>query len=292
MSLNNSENKHLTVGVVGLGLIGGSAAKAYKTHGHTVLGTDASDTVTQYAVLSETVDAPLTREDFSRCDILLIAVYPDATAKYIRENAEYFGKECLVMDLCGTKEEVCRVGFEEAAKHGFTFIGGHPMAGTHNSGLKYSRADMFKNAPMVMVPPVFDDIMLLDRAKKLLSPLEFGFFSVTTASAHDRMIAFTSQLAHVVSSAYIKSPTAREHRGFSAGSYKDMTRVAWLNPDMWSELFLENREHLLFELDTVIANLTDYRRAIADGDAGVLRALLDEGRKIKEEVDGNGKGKS
>ncbi len=289
MSVSEFDNKTLTVGIVGLGLIGGSAAKAYKAAGHMVLGCDISDTVTQYGVLSGTIDAPLRREDFPKCDILLIAVYPDATVAYIEENGEYFGKDTLVMDLCGTKEEVCRAGFATAEKYGFTFVGGHPMAGTHNSGLKFAKADMFCGAPMVMVPPVFDDITLLDRAKKLLSPMGFGIYSVTTASAHDRMIAFTSQLAHVVSSAYIKSPTAREHRGFSAGSYKDMTRVAWLNPDMWSELFLENRDNLIFELDTVIANLTDYRNAIADGDYDTLRKLLDDGRKIKEQVDGNGK---
>ncbi len=279
----------LTVGIVGLGLIGGSMAKAYKAAGHTVFGTDVSDTATEFALLAGILDEKLVRTNFSLCDIILIAVYPDATVDYIKENAEYFPKNTLIMDLCGTKKEVCTIGFAEAEKYGFTFVGGHPMAGTHNSGLKFSRDDMFKGAPMVIVPPVFDDIMLLDRVKQILEPAGFGSFSVTTPEDHDRMIAFTSQLAHVVSSAYIKSPTAMEHRGFSAGSYKDMTRVAWLNPDMWSQLFLENREHLLFELDTIIANLTDYRNAIENKDADYLKKLLDDGRKRKEEVDGNGK---
>lgn len=146
----------------------------------------------------------------------------------------------MVIDCCGTKRVVCRALFPLAQEHGFTYLGGHPMAGTHNSGFKYARANLYHGAPMVLVPPVFDDIDLLQRAKDLLAPAEFGKFSVTTAEEHDRMIAFTSQLAHVVSNAYIKSPTAGSHKGFSAGSYKDMTRVAWLNPQMWAELFLEN----------------------------------------------------
>ena len=100
------------------------------------------------------------------------------------------------------------------------------------------------------------------------------------------MIAFTSQMCHVVSNAYIKSPTAKSHRGFSAGSYKDLTRVAWLNPDMWAELMLENRDYMVQEMDILLENLMAYRKAMAENDFGTLRQLLDEGRKIKEEVDG------
>lgn len=160
------------------------------------------------------------------------------------------------------------------------------MAGTHFSGFKYSRADLFKGAPMVLVPPVFDDIRLLERVKALLAPPQFGQFSVTTAEKHDRMIAFTSQLAHVVSNAYIKSPTAGAHRGFSAGSYKDLTRVAWLNAPMWTELFLDNRDFLLAELDTLMENLQVYRDALANGDAAALCTALEAGKLRKEEVDG------
>ena len=139
---------------------------------------------------------------------------------------------------------------------------------------------------MVLVPPVYDDMALLQRVKDALEPCGFGFFSVTTAALHDEMIAFTSQMAHLVSNAYIKSPTAGMHKGFSAGSYRDLTRVAWLNPGMWTELFLENRENLLFELDTYIQSLTQYRDALANQDEDTLYRLLDDGKKRKEEVDG------
>jgi prephenate dehydrogenase len=160
------------------------------------------------------------------------------------------------------------------------------MAGTQFSGIKHAKATLFKNAPMVLVPPVYDDIAFLDKIKKLLAPAGFGRFSVTTATEHDRMIAFTSQLAHVVSNAYVKTPTAQGHKGFSAGSYKDLTRVAWLNENMWTELFLENKEPLLYELDHIISSLGEYRDAIANDDTDRLRGLLRDGRIAKEKVDG------
>ena len=160
------------------------------------------------------------------------------------------------------------------------------MAGSHFSGFKYSRANLFTGQPMVLVPPVFDNIDLLDRIKEALKPCHFGTFSVTTAEKHDKMIAFTSQMPHIVSNGYIKSPTALEHRGFSAGSYKDLTRVAWLNSQMWAELFLENKDFVLDELDFFIQSLTAYRDAIEHNDMDTLLALLDEGKRRKEEVDG------
>lgn len=160
------------------------------------------------------------------------------------------------------------------------------MAGSQFSGFKYSRADMFQGAPMVLVPPSFDDINLLERVKKALEPCGFGMYSVTTASAHDKMIAFTSQMPHILSNAFIKSPSALNHKGFSAGSYKDLTRVAWLNAPMWAELFLENKENILFELDAYLSNLTAYRDAIASDNFQTLTDLLEDGKKRKEEVDG------
>jgi len=160
------------------------------------------------------------------------------------------------------------------------------MAGTQYSGFKNAKATMYHGAPMVIVPPDFDDVLLFDHVKQLLQPAGFARFSFTTAEAHDEMIAFTSQMAHVVSNAYIKSPTASQHKGFSAGSYKDMTRVAWLSPEMWAELFLENKDNLLHELDMFMTHLGEYRDAMARDDLPALTRLLDEGRRRKEEVDG------
>ncbi len=276
----------MTVGILGLGLIGGSLARAYAKAGHTVFACDTNAEMLEFAQLSGAVDGPLTRDNMAVCDLILLAIYPAGSAQWLSDNAAFISKTCLVLDCCGTKADICAHCFPLANQYGFTFVGGHPMAGSHNSGFKYSRSNLFQGAPMVLVPPRFDDIQLLQRMKDILEPCRFGSFTVTTAADHDRMIAFTSQMPHIVSNAYIKSPTALEHKGFSAGSYKDLTRVAWLNPDMWAELFLDNKTNVLRELDTYISSLQDYRSAIANEDMAQLVALLDEGRKRKEEVDG------
>ena len=239
-----------------------------------------------YAIVSEVMNAELNSDILPECDLVLIALYPEAAAEYLTKNAPIFGSKPVVMDCCGTKGMICEIGFKLASEYGFTYVGGHPMAGTQYSGLKYAKANMFVNAPMVIVPPKYDDIVFLSRIKELLEPAGFGRITVTTAQKHDEMIAFTSQLAHVVSNAYIKSPTAMAHRGFSAGSYKDMTRVAWLNPQMWAELFVENREYLGKELDILISSLNEYREAIKNGDTDRLVSLLADGKRLKEEVDG------
>lgn len=276
----------MLVGIVGLGLIGGSFAKAYSKEGHTVLGTDLSEQVLGFAMLSGSVADRLTPDRLCECDLVLIATYPLAALDYMKANGRYFGTKPVVIDCCGTKCVIVDKGMAIAEEYGFTYVGGHPMAGTQFSGFKYSKENMFKGAPMVIVPPKYDDITLYGRIKELLKPAGFGKITVTTAEEHDEMIAYTSQLAHVVSNAYVKSPTVRSHKGFSAGSYKDMTRVAWLNPDMWTELFLENKENLLKELGIFIDSLNEYKEALENEDKDRLRELLADGRRIKEEIDG------
>lgn len=276
----------MIVGILGLGLIGGSLARAYAIAGHTVYAGEKDEAMLSFAMLAGAVHGKLDSGVIPQCDLLLLAVYPAASAAWLEENAPLISGDALVIDCCGVKREICQRCFPLAEKYGFTFVGGHPMAGSHFSGFKYSRATLFKGAPMVLVPPVFDDMMLLDRVKAALAPCEFGRFSVTTAQQHDKMIAFTSQLPHIASNAFIKSPTAQEHTGFSAGSYKDMTRVAWLNPQMWAELFLENREFVLEELEFYIESLQAYRQAICESDMDRLVDLLEEGKQCKEAVDG------
>ena len=276
----------MNVGILGLGLIGGSLARAYALEGHTVYAIQRNETMLSFAMLAGAVHGKLNEETIPKCDLILLAIYPDGSASWLEKNAHLISKDALVLDCCGVKQEICSRCFPIAREYGFTFVGGHPMAGSQFSGFKYSRADLFSGAPMVLVPPVFDDIALLQRVKDALKPCNFGFFSVTTAQEHDKMIAFTSQMPHILSNAFTKSPTALKHKGFSAGSYKDLTRVAWLNPQMWAELFLENRDNVLFELDYYIESLKQYQQAIRDNDMDALVRLLDEGKKRKEEVDG------
>ena len=277
----------MTVGIVGLGLIGGSFAKAYHAAGWRVLGYDRDESVLSFTQLADAVDEPLTMDNIGTCELVLLCVRPLAAVEYLRQAAPHIGGKPVVIDCCGTKRVVCAAAFPLAKEYGFTYLGGHPMAGTQYSGFGHARANLYHNAPMVIVPPDFDNIELLSRVKELLSPAGFGSFSVTTADSHDEMIAFTSQMTHLVSNAYIKSPTAGSHKGFSAGSYKDLTRVAWLNPQMWAELFLENKDYLMRELNILIENLQKYELAMEQNDLPGLTALLDEGRRRKEEVDGH-----
>lgn len=276
----------MTVGILGLGLIGGSMARAYAKAGHTVLAADRDESILGFAKLAGAVHAELTPENTRECELVLLAVYPEASAAWLETNASFLSPDALVMDLCGTKSQICARCFPLAEKYGFTFVGGHPMAGSHFSGFKYSRSNLFQGAPMVLTPRRFDDMYLLDRVQNALAPCNFGSFSVCTPEEHDKVIAFTSQMPHVLSNAFIKSPTALGHKGFSAGSYRDLTRVAWLHPQMWAELCMENRENMLVELDTYIENLCAYRDALETRDTDTLVSLFDEGRIRKEEVDG------
>ena len=276
----------MNVGILGLGLIGGSLARAYALEGHTVYASEADERMLSFAMLAGAVHDHLNDKTVSLCDLLLLAIYPEGSASWLEEHSSLIAPDTLVIDCCGIKQKICSRCFPLAKKYGFTFVGGHPMAGSQFSGFKYSRAGLFKGAPMVLVPPVFDDIELLDRVKQALKPCNFGSFSVTTAEEHDKMIAFTSQMPHILSNAFIKSPTALNHKGFSAGSYKDLTRVAWLNPQMWAELFMENKENVLFELDFYINSLKAYQEALQSDDTGKLTDLLNEGKLRKEQVDG------
>ena len=276
------------VGIVGLGLMGGSFAKALAAAGTEVLAWNRTRATLELAMI-ETVAGELDESTIGTCELIVLAGYPASAIAWLEENAELVAPGAIVIDTVGVKRVVCERCERACAGRPFTFVGCHPMAGTQHSGYAHARATMFKGAPLVVVPPAMDDLSqatVLERLKGLLAPCQFGSFTLATAEEHDRVIAFTSQLAHVVSNAYVKSPTAREHRGFSAGSYKDLTRVARLNAPMWTELFLDNADYLSEEIGTIIESLQAYKDAIDERDAARLEELLAEGDRIKREVDG------
>jgi len=278
----------MKIGIVGLGLIGGSLAKAYKTNEECIVyGADNNPLAVQLAMLTESIDEELTDELLPTCDYIFLAIYPHATVAWLETNAAKLNSNTVVIDCCGIKQAICKVGFRLAEQYGFHYLGGHPMAGTQYSGFKYSKEDMFQDACMILVPPVDPDIVLLDQIHKALTKAGFTHVTITTAEKHDSMIAYTSQLAHVVSNAYVKSPNAQLHHGFSAGSYRDLTRVARLNEHMWTELFLDNAEALTGEIDFLINSLQQYSDAIKAGDKDRLLALLREGRLLKESEEHN-----
>lgn len=272
----------MNIGIVGLGLIGGSIARAIKHDtSDTVLGYDISESTMYKAKLLEAIDLELTDERIGICDVIIIALYPRDTVDFVRSKCERFKKDVIVMDCCGIKKYVCDNLFDLAKEKGFTFVGAHPMAGIERSGFENSNHSMFNNASMILVPPKGISIEMLERLKKFWGAIGFSNLEITSAAEHDRIIAYTSQLAHVVSSAYIKSPTAIAHTGFSAGSYKDMTRVAKLNEKMWTELFLENKENLSLEIKTMIDNLQEFYDSVSSGDEEKLCKLLKDGRERK-----------
>ena len=277
----------MTVGIIGLGLIGGSLAKAYTVAEHRVLACDADESIQEFAILSNAVNAVLDKESIKECNLILIALYPNAAIEWLKNSAGLIDSSAVVIDCCGTKKNICEVGFALADEYGFTFVGGHPMAGKEQSGFKHSSAALFEDAPMIIVPSKSrnNDIEFFDKIKELLEPAKFGRMTITTAAKHDEVIAFTSQMAHLASNAFIKSPTVFGHKGFSAGSYKDLTRVAWLNEHMWTELFMENREFLLNELSLFISALNEYKTALQEENADEMIKLLYDGKRLKEKVD-------
>ena len=276
----------MNVGVVGLGLIGGSYAKALKALGDVrVFGYDINETTTYQGLLTGSIDAELNGETLPACDVVFLALYPQAAVDFVAQHAEQFKSGCVVADLCGVKRAIFDELSSLAEKHGFTYIGTHPMAGRETSGFESADSALFHNASLILTPMKSARIEEIAVLKELAERIGFSHFEIATPDEHDEIIAFTSQLAHVVSSAYIKSPMASKHKGFSAGSYNDMTRVARLNETMWTELFLDNADYLAGEVGHIVEELQRYQHALETRDEDELKTLLREGRVRKEQID-------
>ncbi|MBQ9492237.1 MAG: prephenate dehydrogenase/arogenate dehydrogenase family protein [Oscillibacter sp.] len=278
----------MTIGIVGLGLIGGSVAKSAKDRtGHTVYGIDLEAEIITMARMSGAIDGPLNEHNLPWCDLILLAVRPKDAVKWIENSARMISPKSVVVDLCGVKRNVCAQIAPIARRRGFTYIGGHPMAGRERSGFTASSEELFTDSYMILTPDERTDPSHLEMLKNFFTDIGFAGLTFSNPDEHDRIVAYTSQLAHVVSGAYIKSPQARKRRGFSSGSFLDMTRVARLDEDMWTELFLENSDYLAGEVDTLIGHLQEYSKALKEKDAETLRALLKDGREKKAEAGGN-----
>ena len=277
----------MNVGIVGLGLIGGSMAKSIKARtGHTVFGIARSEETLMMARMCGAIDAPLTDETLPQCDLILIAIRPGAAIEWIRRHAELISKSAVVVDMCGVKRVVVDGIAPIAEQYGFAYIGGHPMAGKERGGFTSATEDLYVGASMILTPDRRTDMQLLEMLKAFFLDIGFASLTFSTPDEHDRIIAYTSQLAHIVSSAYIKSPEAQRRRGFSAGSFRDMTRVARLDEDMWTELFLDDADYLTKEVGELIHHLTEYQEALQARDAEKLHALLKDGREKKATAGG------
>ena len=271
-----------SVGIVGLGLIGGSMARSIKKHTiATVYGYDLDPEAMALATDAGAIDAPLTRETLQECDILLIAIAPRSLVKWVEDHADAIPTTTILVDLCGVKRYIYKHIAPLARENGFLYVGGHPMAGKEVSGFANSDRELYRDASMILCPDESADEESIDTLKAFFLSRGFGEIVFSTPEEHDRIIAYTSQLAHAASSAYIKSPTSRQRMGFTAGSYKDMTRVARLDPEMWTQLFMVNRDHMIDELQELVDNLTGYLDALKADDPAQLKKLLEEGRDLK-----------
>ena len=278
----------MNVGIVGLGLIGGSMAKSIKARtGHTVYGTDLNAEIMTMARMCGAIDAPLTEENLPSCDLILVAIRPQAAIDWVKSHAAAISKSAIVVDLCGVKRSVVAAIAPVAEQYGFAYIGGHPMAGRERGGFTAATDDLYVGASMILTPDKRTDMQLLETLKAFFLDVGFAGLTFSTPEEHDRIIAFTSQLAHIASSAYVKSPEAQRRRGFSAGSFQDMTRVARLDEDMWTELFLADADYLTGELEVLVQHLNEYLDALKNRDAEQLRALLRDGREKKATAGGN-----
>ena len=275
----------MNVGIVGLGLIGGSLAKSIKENtAHTVWGYDIDPSVITKAMLCEAIDDPLIPSRLPLCDIVLIALYPSLCVDYVREHAAEFSENAIIVDCAGVKRAVQQPISDIASHYDWKYIGGHPMAGREFSGFNHSQGDLFAKASMILTPDGEIDLNTRAFVKEFFLDAGFATVRFTTPDEHDSMIAYTSQLAHIVSGAYVKNPLSDHHKGFSAGSFQDMTRVAKLNENMWTELMMDNADLLVPSIDDLIVRLTQYRNALEKKDAEQLHDLLKEGRIMKENL--------
>lgn len=276
--------KQKTIAIIGLGLIGGSFARAFKKYtDYTVIGFNRTQSTAELALKQGVIDAIGTEQNLGEADIVLLSMYPKVSCDFVEQHIESFKPGCIITDDCGIKEYLVHRLTGLCQKHGLYYVGGHPMAGREVSGYKASHADLYKGASMLLVPTDASTPEIVHQVKQMFASIGFSQLVITTAEHHDRMIAYTSQLCHIISSAYIKSPSEMEHKGYSGGSYRDLTRVAYLNETMWTELFLENRRALVPEIDEMIEHLTEYRDAIEQQDADTLFQLLRDGKRRKEQ---------
>lgn len=273
----------MNIAVVGLGLIGGSFCKALKKNTfHRILGIDTNKETIKAALECGAIDEEITPGQLGEANLTIICLYPEAIVNFVKENASYFKKGGIVIDSCGVKEYIVNECTPVLDAEGVIFVGTHPMAGREFSGFEYSTDDLYNGASFIITPSEHTPQIAVDLLQTLAGSVGFGKAVVSTPQKHDEVIAYTSQLAHVVSNAYVKSPSMLNYDGFSAGSFQDLTRVAKLNEYMWSELFMCNKEALLKEINCIIKSVTEYRDAIESGNLDNLIKILRDGRELKE----------
>ena len=272
----------MKIGIIGLGLIGGSLGRTIvKKTNDTVYAFDISKKAMLDGKLLSAYHFELNNQNISEMDVVFFSLYPKNLEIALAEYCPKLKKGCLVLDGCGNKRKVVKQMKELSTVYPhLQFISTHPMAGREFSGVNHSSSSLFDKASMILVN-VNADLRTISWLKEYSLSIGFGSVTITTAEKHDEIIALTSQLAHLVSSSYIKSETASEFMGFSAGSFRDMTRVARLSPEMWAELTVDNADFLVNEIDSIIKSLSEYKDALNEKNLEKMKKLLADGNEKK-----------
>ncbi len=269
--------------VVGMGLIGGSICKSIQANTeHTVSGCDVQQEVLEQALADGAIDSIGRMED-GIYDMVILCLHQRVAIRMVTDALPKIKAGTILVDTCGLKGRMVRDLTYRCSKVGVHYVGTHPMAGREKSGYFASVPNLFQGANLIVTPVDGTDDGALQTVKELAKQMQFGQIVPATPMWHDNMIAYTSQLAHVVSSSYVKDFCMDDALSFSGGSFQDMTRVATMDESMWAALFLDNRDNLLYHLDLLIENLTDYRDALKQRDEERLQYLIAEGRQIQEE---------
>lgn len=272
-----------TVAIVGLGLMGASIAKALKVSGkYTVIGCDRNEKTCEAAVKDGVISSVWDGKTQLECDITLLCIGPSAAEHFIQSSASLLKKGSILSDICGVKRSIVSLAERVCAPLGILFVGGHPMAGRERSGYESSKENLFINRSYILTKTPNTDQAALSVMSDFAYDIGCSQVTLTTPEEHDRMIAFTSQLPHVLAGAYIKSPRSDRHNGYSAGSYHDVSRVASVDENLWAELFIANGDNLVTEIDLLMEHLREYKTAIENNDRDAVSDAVRRGRILKE----------
>ena len=264
----------MKIAIVGLGLIGASYASGLTKKGHIVYGIDKDVKTIEYAINKKYIKEGFveSNEILSFVDLIILAIYPQAIIEFLSDNRKYFKSNQIITDVCGVKTSFINKATILAGKA--TYVSHHPMAGKEKIGIEYADHNIFKGANLLITPLEHTPIEAIKIIDSIARDLEFGRISVISPNRHDKMIGFTSQLTHAIAVSLVNSDKDDETINFIGDSYRDLTRIAMINSNLWSELFLENKKELLEHIEHFEKELNNLKSAIELNDKEKLNELF------------------
>lgn len=273
----------MKIGIVGLGIIGGSYARALKPYHYHIIGFDINPKTIDYAIQNNIVDEGYIETDkISECDIVFVCLYPNQTISFIKNHANKFKRDSIIMDVAGVKRHMINQ-LEMYFNDDFELVFTHPIAGSEKTGIENSNASIFKDANFIITPHKKNDDEKVNVARTLAKQIGFGKITLIDDVTHDKMIGFTSQLTHAIAIALVNSdPYNLSTSSFIGDSYKDLTRIAMINDSLWTELFFENKDFLTKNLDSFINEIQKVRDSIQNKDKETLSKIMKTSTKTRK----------